>query len=93
MKSASQGSNDGDGELLYPKHTGCKGKRQRVQWDPQRVQLHPLHPPGYGPDDIIKKHSKTTRQPSVHLLILLKNIVVTTYTEILASCNKIHLLQ
>ena len=21
-----------------------------VQWKPQRVQLHPVHPPGYGPD-------------------------------------------
>ena len=25
--------------------------RHRVQWDPQRVQLYPLHPPGYGPAD------------------------------------------
>ena len=47
MKSARQGSNDG--ELLYPRYTGCKAKCQRVQWDPQRVQLHPLHLPGYGP--------------------------------------------
>ena len=31
MKSTRQGSNDG--ELLYPKYTGCKAKRQRVQWD------------------------------------------------------------
>ena len=47
MKSTRQGSEDG--ELLYSKYAGCKAKRQRVQWDPQRVQLHPLHPPGYGP--------------------------------------------
>ena len=47
MNSTRQGSNDG--ELLYPRYTGCKGKRRRVQWDPQRVQLHPLHLPGYGP--------------------------------------------
>ena len=46
MKFTRQGSNDG--ELLYPKYTGCKAKRQRVQWDPQMVQLHPLHSPGYG---------------------------------------------
>ena len=25
-----------------------QAKLQRVQWDPQWVQLHPLHPPGYG---------------------------------------------
>ena len=47
MNSTRQGSNDG--ELLYLRYTGCKGKRRRVQWDPQRVQLHPLHLPGYGP--------------------------------------------
>ena len=34
---------------LVPKYIGCQAKRQRVQWDPQRVQLHPLHLPGYGP--------------------------------------------
>ena len=27
-----------------------QAKRQKVQWNPQRVQLHPLHPPGYEPD-------------------------------------------
>ena len=48
--STRQDSNDG--ELLYPKYTRCKLKRQRVQWDPQRLQLHPLHPPGYGPHAI-----------------------------------------
>ena len=34
---------------LAPKFIGCQAKRQRVQWNPQRVQLHSLHPPGYGP--------------------------------------------
>ena len=29
-------------------YTECKAKRQRVQWDSQRVQLHPLQPPSYG---------------------------------------------
>ena len=50
MKSTRQGSND-DELLLYPRsrYTGCKAKRQKVQWDPQRAQLHPLHPPDYGP--------------------------------------------
>ena len=43
MKSTRQGSHDG--ELLYPKYAGCKAKRQRVQ-------LHPLHPSGYGPPTI-----------------------------------------
>ena len=51
MKSTRQGSNNR--KLLYPKYTGCKAKRQMVQWDPQRVQLHPLHLPGYGPDLIV----------------------------------------
>ena len=46
MKSTRQGSNDG--ELLYPNYTGCKAKRQRLQWHPQIVQLHSLHPLGYG---------------------------------------------
>ena len=27
---------------------GCKAKRQTVQMSPQRVQLHPVHRPGYG---------------------------------------------
>ena len=35
MKSARQGSNDG--EILYPKCIGCKAKRQRVQWDGGRA--------------------------------------------------------
>ena len=47
MKSARQDSNDG--ELLFSKYIGYKAKRQRVKWDPRRVQLYPLHPPGYGP--------------------------------------------
>ena len=34
---------------LAPRYLGCQARRQRVQWDPQRKQLHPLHPPGYGP--------------------------------------------
>ena len=46
MKSTRQGSNDD--ELLYPKYTGCKAKRQRAMWDSQRVQLHPFHPPVTG---------------------------------------------
>ena len=34
---------------LAPKYIGCQAKRQRVQWDSRRVQLHPSQPPGYGP--------------------------------------------
>ena len=42
LKSTRQSSNDG--EFLYPKYTRCKPKRQRVQWDPQRLQLHCTRP-------------------------------------------------
>ena len=35
---------------LAPKYIGCQAKPQRVQWNPQRVQLHPLHSPGYRPE-------------------------------------------
>ena len=38
---------------LAPKYIGCQAKRQRVQWDPQTVQLHPLHPPDCGPGDFL----------------------------------------
>ena len=34
--------------IRNPVCRGCKSKRQRVQWDPQRVQLHPVYPPDYG---------------------------------------------
>ena len=42
MKSTRQGSNGG--ELLYFNYKGCKAKRHWVQL----VQLHPMHPTGYG---------------------------------------------
>ena len=45
IESTGQGSNDR--ELLHPKYTGCKAECQRVQWDLQRVQLHPLHWPDH----------------------------------------------
>ena len=43
MKSTRQGSNDG--ELLNLKYTESIAKRQRVQ-------MHPLQPPGCGPVNI-----------------------------------------
>ena len=43
---------------LAPKYIGCQAKRQRVQWDPQRVQSHPLHPPGYGPEQTSSTRTK-----------------------------------
>ena len=50
LKSTSQRSNDG--EVLCLRYRECKAKRQRVQFSPQRVQLHPGHRRGYRPASV-----------------------------------------
>ena len=74
MKSTRQGSNDD--ELLYHKYTWCKAKRQRVQWDPQMVQLHPLHPPCYGPGT----HYSLTQAWSVGTRFLTVSLATSCHT-------------
>ena len=57
----------------YHKYTGCKAKRRGVQWDPQRVQLHPLLPPGYGP--VYLTMYVTVQKPGVHRMSCLCHLL------------------
>ena len=57
---------------LPPAAPPCIRPCQRVQWNQQRVPLHPVHPPGYGPRvyiDAISEGDTPPRYSKAHLLL------------------------